>query len=234
MPCTIHDLSVWNKPLIDTCQYCSPSQAKQAFPSFPSPLPLFHFLVLFSFLVQSKPKIPFHGLFFARNQLEKLAMQANISSIKSIPSITIMPHHQVAMSTPVPVCVSSYQATPTVLAVVLVWSQSAYLSISSMCVPGYQASLSIPSSISNQASSPIPQPVIMTSNQSTQSAPATCMSNQPTTFATSLSSGNVTNQHVSVSVPPTAASVPTNIRLPKHSIHVTDLVILDLIVCCSG
>ena len=233
MSCTIHDLSVWNIPFIDTCQYFSRSQAKQAFPSFPSPSPLSFLGSLFISCVV-KTTNPFPRSFFARNQMEKLATQANISSIKSVPSITIMPHHQVAMSTPVPVCVSSYQATPTVPAVVLVWRQSAYLSISSMCVPGYQASLSIPSSISNQASSLIPQPVIITSNQSTQSAPATCMSNQPTTFATSLSSGNVTNQHVSVSVPPTAASVPTNIRLPKHSIHVTDLLILDLIVCCSG
>ena len=206
--------------------------SKHFLPSPPSP-PLSFLGSLFISCVV-KTTNPFPRSFFARNQMEKLATQANISSIKSVPSITIMPHHQVAMSTPVPVCVSSYQATPTVPAVVLIWSQSAYLSISSMCVPGYQASLSIPSSISNQASSPIPQPVIMTSNQSTHSAPATCMSNQPTTFATSLSSGNVTNQHVSVSVPPTAASVPTNIRLPKHSIHVTDLVILDLIVCCSG
>ena len=206
--------------------------SKHFLPSPPPPPLSFLGSVFISCMV--KTTNPFPRSFFARNQVEKLATQANISSIKSVPSITIMPHHQVAMSTPVPVCVSSYQATPTVPAVVLVWSQSAYLSTSSMCVPGYQASLSIPSSISNQASSPIPQPVIMTSNQSTQSAPATCMSNQPTTFATSLSSGNVTNQHVSVSVPPTAASVPTNIRLPKHSIHVTDLVILDLIVCCSG
>ena len=27
---TIHDLSVWNKPLIDTCQYCSTNRANQA------------------------------------------------------------------------------------------------------------------------------------------------------------------------------------------------------------
>ena len=33
-------------------------------PSFPSPSPLFHFLVFVSFLGRSKPKIPFHGLFF--------------------------------------------------------------------------------------------------------------------------------------------------------------------------
>ena len=67
LSCTIHDLSVWKKPLIDTCQYCSTSWANkalrsltnagfqnrgvclQAFPSFlprPLPSPLFHFLVL--------------------------------------------------------------------------------------------------------------------------------------------------------------------------------------------
>ena len=54
-------ISVWNKPLIDTCQHCSTSRANQAlrslanagfqnrgvclqaFPSFPSPSPHFHF-----------------------------------------------------------------------------------------------------------------------------------------------------------------------------------------------
>ena len=50
-------LSVWNTPLIDTCQHCSTSRANQApnagfqnrgvclqaFPSFPSPSPHFHF-----------------------------------------------------------------------------------------------------------------------------------------------------------------------------------------------
>ena len=80
---TIHDLSVWNKPLIDTCQHCSTSRANQAlrslanagfqnrgvclqaFPSFPSPSPLFHFMALVLYLARSKPKIPFLGLFFA-------------------------------------------------------------------------------------------------------------------------------------------------------------------------
>ena len=46
--CTIHDLSVWDIPFVDTCQYFSRSQAKQAFPSFPSPSFIswfsFHFL----------------------------------------------------------------------------------------------------------------------------------------------------------------------------------------------
>jgi len=71
---TIHDLSVWNKPLIDTCQYCSTSRANQslrllanagfqnrgvclqAFPSFPSPSPLFHFLALGLSLLQNQAK----------------------------------------------------------------------------------------------------------------------------------------------------------------------------------
>ena len=43
---------------------------------FPSPYPLFHFLVLVSFLARSKPKIPFHGLFLLRNQTEALATRA--------------------------------------------------------------------------------------------------------------------------------------------------------------
>ena len=90
-------LSVWNKPLIDTCQHCSTSRANQAlcslanagfqnrgvclqaFPSFPfpSPSPLFHFLALVSFLAQSKPKIPFLALSLLRNLTETLATQAN-------------------------------------------------------------------------------------------------------------------------------------------------------------
>ena len=66
-----------------TWPYCSTSRANQAlrllanagfqnrgvclqaFPSFPFPSPLFHFLALVSFLARSKPKIPFLGLFFA-------------------------------------------------------------------------------------------------------------------------------------------------------------------------
>ena len=90
-------LSVWNKPLIETCQYCSTSRANQAlrslanagfqnrgvclqaFPSFPSPSPHFHFLALVSFLAQPKPRIPFLGLSLLRNQTETLATQAKIS-----------------------------------------------------------------------------------------------------------------------------------------------------------
>ena len=91
---TKRDLSVWNKPLIDTWQHCSTSQANQAlrslantgfqnrgvclqaFPSFPSPSPLFHFLALVSFLAQSKPKVPFLGISLLWNQTETLATQA--------------------------------------------------------------------------------------------------------------------------------------------------------------
>ena len=85
------------KPLIDTCQYCLTSRANQAlrslanvgfqnrgvclqaFLSFPSPFPLFHFLVLVSFLARSKPKTPFQGLpgsFLLRHQTETLGTQA--------------------------------------------------------------------------------------------------------------------------------------------------------------
>ena len=87
-------LSVWNKPLIDTCQHCSTNRANQAlrslanagfqnqgvclqaFPSFPSPSPHFHFLALVSFLARPKPRIPFLGLSLLRNQTETLATQA--------------------------------------------------------------------------------------------------------------------------------------------------------------
>ena len=73
---TIRDLSVWNKTLIDKCQYCSTSRANQAlrslanagfqnrgvclqaFPSFPSVSPLFHFLSVVSFLARPKPPSP--------------------------------------------------------------------------------------------------------------------------------------------------------------------------------
>ena len=79
---TIHDLSVWNKPLIDTCQYCWSSRANQAlpllanagfqnrgvclqaFPSFPSPSPLSFFA--FRFISRAvKTENPVPRTFFA-------------------------------------------------------------------------------------------------------------------------------------------------------------------------
>ena len=71
-------LSVWNKPLIDTCQHCSTSRANQALRSLanadrifqiegfvckrflPSPpsSPTFIFWLLFHFLARLKPRIP--------------------------------------------------------------------------------------------------------------------------------------------------------------------------------
>ena len=93
-------LSVWNKPLIDTCQHCSTNRANQAprllanagfqnrgvclqaFPSFPSPSPHFHFLALVSFLARSKPRIPFLRLSLLRNQTETLATQATFFTPK--------------------------------------------------------------------------------------------------------------------------------------------------------
>ena len=49
-----------------------------AFPSFPSPSPLFHFLAFVLFLARPKPKIPFLGLSLLRNLTETLATQANL------------------------------------------------------------------------------------------------------------------------------------------------------------
>ena len=87
-------LSVWNKPSIDTCPHCLTSRANQvlrslvnagfqnrgvclqAFPSFPSSSPHFHFLALVSFLARPKPRILFLGLSLLRNQTEMLATQA--------------------------------------------------------------------------------------------------------------------------------------------------------------
>ena len=47
----------------------------QAFPSFPSPSPLFHFLPLVSFLARPKTRISFLGLSLLRNNTETLATQ---------------------------------------------------------------------------------------------------------------------------------------------------------------
>ena len=63
---------------------------KVSFP-FPSPYPLFHFLVLVSFLVRSKPKISFHGLFLLRNQTETLATRTSLSLITPGPWTTLVP-----------------------------------------------------------------------------------------------------------------------------------------------
>ena len=98
-------LSVWDKPLIDTCQHCSTNRANQALRSLPNagfqnrgvcllacskrsnsgerflpsppPPPHFHFLALLSFLARPKPRILFLGLSLLRNLTETLATQAN-------------------------------------------------------------------------------------------------------------------------------------------------------------
>ena len=54
----------------------NPGICLQAFPSFPSPSPHFHFLALVSFLARSKLRIPFLGLYLLRNRTETLATQA--------------------------------------------------------------------------------------------------------------------------------------------------------------
>ena len=53
----------------------------QAFPSFPSPSPLFYFLALVSFLARSIPKVPFFGISLLRNQTETLATQATLIKV---------------------------------------------------------------------------------------------------------------------------------------------------------
>ena len=91
---TIHDFSVWNKPLINTCQYCSTSWANQvlcslgnacfqnrgvclrAFPSFlPSPYPCFQYLALVHFLRSQSWESCSSGLSFLRTD-STLALQA--------------------------------------------------------------------------------------------------------------------------------------------------------------
>ena len=54
----------------------NPGVCPQAFPSFPSPSPLFHFLALVSFLARPKPRISFLALSLLRNSTETLAKQA--------------------------------------------------------------------------------------------------------------------------------------------------------------
>ena len=55
----------------------SKQRAGRGFPSFPSPSPHFHFLVLLSFLARPKPRIPFLGLSLLRNQRKTFATQAS-------------------------------------------------------------------------------------------------------------------------------------------------------------
>ena len=92
----IHDLSAWNKPLIDTCQYCSTSRANQvlrllvnlgfqnrgvcllAFPSFPSPSFIFWLSLHFS-----HGQNRFLGLSLLQNQTEMLATQPENSMMKT-------------------------------------------------------------------------------------------------------------------------------------------------------
>ena len=60
----------------------------QAFPSFPSPSPHFHFLALVSFSARSKPKILSLNLFLLHNKMQMLAMQASLFQ-----AVTSMAHH---------------------------------------------------------------------------------------------------------------------------------------------
>ena len=97
---TIHDLSVWKKSLIDTCQYCWTSRANQALRSLanadfakwrtlsasvsflPLPSHLFHFLALVSFLTWSKPKLPFLSLLCSETKRHCHCCFYSLSSIE--------------------------------------------------------------------------------------------------------------------------------------------------------
>ena len=96
----IHDLSVWKKSLIDTCQYCWTSRANQALRSLanadfakwrtlsasvsflPLPSHLFHFLALVSFLTWSKPKLPFLSLLCSETKRHCHCCFYSLSSIE--------------------------------------------------------------------------------------------------------------------------------------------------------
>ena len=143
----------------------------------------------------------------------------NISSIPSISSITFTPHQQVAMSTPPPVFVSSYQPT-SFDPIVTFSSHPANSSISCTArIPNHQAN----------------SPVIVTSNRP---APVRCTSNEETTTATPpaiYSLGYFTNQHTSISVPPTfssAASASAPCAVSSQTVtqpsRVTDTVTLEV------
>ena len=91
MRVTYHTFSLWNEHLIDTCQHCSASRANQAlrslanagfqnrgvclqaFPSFPSPSPHFHFFGSCFIYRAAKTE----NLSLLRNQTETLATQAS-------------------------------------------------------------------------------------------------------------------------------------------------------------
>ena len=56
--------------LVQLVLVCCPFLRTLSF--LPLPSPLFHFLVLVSFLARSKPKIPFHGLFCSKTKRKRL------------------------------------------------------------------------------------------------------------------------------------------------------------------
>ena len=64
------------------------SRVKDRAKNFPTPIPLFHFLALVSFLARLKPRIPFLGLSLLRDSTETLATQARTLkvAVSTVPS----------------------------------------------------------------------------------------------------------------------------------------------------
>ena len=57
---------------------------RQAFPSFPFPSPLFHFLALIPFFLRPKSEVPFHGLSLLQNQTEVTLATQSKSQLKGV------------------------------------------------------------------------------------------------------------------------------------------------------
>ena len=64
------------------------SKVKDRAKNVPTPIPLFHFLALVSFLARLKPRIPFLGLSLLRDSTETLATQARTLkvAVSTVPS----------------------------------------------------------------------------------------------------------------------------------------------------
>ena len=119
---TKHDLSVWNKRLIDTCQHCSTSRANQAlrslanagfqnrgvclqaFPSFPSPSPSLTFWLSFHFSRGQNRKSPSLVFLCAKTKRKRLLRRLGFichssatryqTLVSSLPRKTVFRHRR--------------------------------------------------------------------------------------------------------------------------------------------